>query len=141
MIYVLDSNIALKWVLPEPDSAKAELLRDDYCNAIHELLSPDVFQVEIAHALTRAERQGRIAVSQAGLFWADIMSTPPRQYSSGSLMPRAIEISSSMRIGVYDCLYVALGEREGCEVLTADDKLVNSLQKQFPFIKHLKTLP
>ena len=46
-----------------------------------------------------------------------------------------------MRVGVYDCIYVALAEQEGCELVTADDRLVNNLQKQFPFIIHLATLP
>ena len=43
-----------------------------------------------------------------------------------SLLPRAIEISSQARIGVYDCLYVALAEREGCEFVTADNKRSDS---------------
>jgi hypothetical protein len=47
MKYVLDSNIALKWVLPEALSDKAIHLRDDFHNAVHELLSPDVFSVEL----------------------------------------------------------------------------------------------
>jgi predicted nucleic acid-binding protein len=42
---------------------------------------------------------------------------------------------------VYDCLYVALAEREGCEVVTADDRLVRSLRPSFPFIKPLAELP
>ena len=89
MRYVLDSSIALKWVLAEPDSAKAKQLRDDFRRHIHDLLAPDIFQVEVAHALTRAERQGRIASAQAGVFWADIMSTSPRLEPSGPLIPRA----------------------------------------------------
>jgi predicted nucleic acid-binding protein len=141
MKYVLDSNIALKWVLPEPDSPKARQLRDDFQKAVHELVSPTVLEVEIAHALTRAERQGKIAVGQAGILWADIMSTPPRLERSGPLVPRAIAISSAMRVGVYDCLYVALAEREACEVLTADTRLVNTLHPQFPFIMPLSSLP
>jgi predicted nucleic acid-binding protein len=44
-----------------------------------------------------------------------------------SLLPRAYELSSQARIGVYDCLYVALAEREGCPLLTADDRLARSL--------------
>ena len=56
--FVLDSAVALKWVLPEIDSDKADRLRDDFRNAVHELLSPDVFPVEVAHSLTRAERRG-----------------------------------------------------------------------------------
>jgi predicted nucleic acid-binding protein len=43
------------------------------------------------------------------------------------LLPRAYELSSHVRLGVYDCLYVALTEREGCELLTADDRLKRSL--------------
>jgi predicted nucleic acid-binding protein len=141
MKYVLDSNVALKWVLAEPDSPKANQLRSDFQNAGHDLITPDVFQVEIAHALTRAERQGRIAVSHAGILWADIMSTPPRLEASGPLLPRAIQISSAARIGVYDCLYIALAEREGCDLITADDKLVKNLQPSFPLINHLSSFP
>src|SRR5437764_5957293 len=31
------------------------------------------------------------------------------------------DISSQLRQSVYDCLYVALAERESCELVTADD--------------------
>jgi predicted nucleic acid-binding protein len=127
MKYVLDANIALKWILAEPDSPKALQLRDDFGKGIHELIAPDIFQCEIAHALTRAERQKRIAVGQSGLFWADVMSTCPHLTPSGSLVPRAIAVSSAARIGFYDCLYLGLAEREGCELVTADEKLVKSL--------------
>lgn len=33
-----------------------------------------------------------------------------------------------MRLGVYDCLYIVLAEREGCALLTADERLVNVLK-------------
>ncbi len=56
-------------------------------------------------------------------------------------MPRAIDISSQYRQGAYDCLYVALAERENCELVTADDKLVQKLQRDFPFIVLLASLP
>ena len=141
MRYVLDSNAALKWVLPEPDSLRAIRIRSDFENNLHELIAPDVFEVEIAHALTRAERQGRIAISQAGILWSDVMSTPPRLEPSGPLLPRAIQISSVERIGVYDCLYLALAEREVCDLVTADDRLVKNLQPRFPCIKILASFP
>jgi predicted nucleic acid-binding protein len=46
-----------------------------------------------------------------------------------------------MHCGVYDCLYVALAEREGCEFLTADDRLLKKLCIQFPFIVSLASIP
>jgi predicted nucleic acid-binding protein len=141
MKYVLDSSAAFKWVVPETDSDKARRLRDDFIKAVHQLLSPEVFSAELAHALTRAERQGRLLVGQARIFWADVMTTPPLLVPSTPLTARAIDISSGLRIGVYDCLYVALAERENCQLVTADDKLVKNLQSHFPFIIPLSSLP
>ena len=56
------------------------------------------------------------------------------------LLPRAYPIASHARIGLYDCLYVALAEREDCELLTADARLVSSLRPTFPFITPLSSL-
>ena len=141
MRYVLDSSVAFKWSVPETDTDKALRLRDDFRGGLHELIAPDIFPQELAHALTRAERQGRIAVGQAELFWDDVMITPPVLHPSLPVTARAIELSSRLRIGVYDCLYVALAEREGCDFVTADDKLVKNLRPHFSFIIALSTLP
>jgi predicted nucleic acid-binding protein len=42
-------------------------------------------------------------------------------------MDRALDISIQNRYNLHDCLYVALAKREGCELVTADRKLVTSL--------------
>lgn len=141
MIYVIDTSVAFKWVVSEIGSDKALLLRDDFRNGIHELQAPDIFSLELAHALTRTERQGRIPVGKAAVLWGDVMAQPPSLVAGASLIPRAIDISSQIRIGVYDCVYIALAEQEKCEFITADDKLVNNVQQQFPFVRHLSTLP
>jgi predicted nucleic acid-binding protein len=97
--------------------------------------------VECVHALTRAERLRRITPQQGALALADLLTVQPDLHSFVPLLPRAYEISSNMRQGVYDCLYVALAEREKCELLTADDKLLKNLGPQFPFIVSLSSLP
>ena len=53
---VLDSSVAFQWVVPESDTPKAVKFRDEFRAGVHELISPDVFPTERAHALTRAER-------------------------------------------------------------------------------------
>jgi predicted nucleic acid-binding protein len=139
--YVIDSSVMVKWVLPEPDSDKAVRLRDDLRNSVHELLSPDIFTVEASHALTRAERQGRIAVGQARALLLDILTTPPRVVPFQPFLLRAIDMSSAVRVGVYDCIYVALAEQENCESVTADTTMVRTLQPTFPFIRPLSSFP
>lgn len=124
MKYVLDASVAVKWVLPEADSAKAITLRGDYVMGIHELIAPDVFKVDAAHALTRAERRGLLQQGEAISRMVLLMQSRPHLSAFDSLLPRAMEISSQLRIGVYDCLYVALSEREGCRVVSADQRLI-----------------
>ena len=111
MKYVLDSSVAFKWVVPESDTPRAVQLRDEFRAAVHELIAPDVFPPELAHALTRAERQGRINDAVTRLI--DVLTTSPILIPSLPLLLRAADISSTLRVGVYDCLYVALAEREG----------------------------
>jgi predicted nucleic acid-binding protein len=139
MKYVLDSNVAFKWRVPENDSDKAIRLREEFRNKLHELIAPDFFPIELAHALTRAERNPRapVQVGEAELFWLDAMTTPPVFVSSLAVAQRAIQMASKARIGVYDCVYVAIAENEGCEFITADEKLQKNLN--LPFIKLLSS--
>ena len=141
MKYVIDSSVMIKWLLTEPDSDKALRLRDDLRSSVHELLSPDIFTVEASHALTRAERQSRILVGQARALLLDILTTPPNIHPFQPFLLRAIDISSTVRIGVYDCIYVALAEQERCELVTADTTLVRALQPSFSFIRTLTSFP
>jgi predicted nucleic acid-binding protein len=139
MKYVLDLLAALPWVLPEKDSAKAIRLRDDARNAVHELLAPDIFPAEVFNALLKAERTKRINVGDAKTLYASIGADIPALYPYLPLMPRAGEIASRFRVALYDCLYVALAERESCAVITADRGII-SLQSQFSFIVPLSSL-
>ena len=141
MKYVLDASVAICWVIPRPLKPKADRLRDEYQRRIHELLAPAVFIDEVAGALTKAERQKDIAVGQAAPLYAKVINSPPVLIPHAPLIARAIDISSRTRSGYYDCLYVALAEREGCQLVTADQKSINNLAPHFPFIVPLATLP
>ena len=141
MNYVLDACVAVKWVITEALSHKAQGLRAEFRNGVHRLAAPDVFPIEVAHALSKAERQGRITPPQGATLWMDVMATPPRLFPSLPLVPRAFAIATQHRIGIYDCLYIALAEQEQCELVTSDDKLVNNLKPRFPFIVPLSSRP
>jgi predicted nucleic acid-binding protein len=139
MRYVLDASIGIKWVMNEVDSVAARRVRDDFLNQIHELIAPDSFPLEAAHALTKAERRG--IVTDATKLWVELMADSPVLFPSLPLMLRALSIASQARIGVYDCLYVALAEREKCELVTADARLLNRLQPAYTFIISLASVP
>ncbi len=141
MRYVLDASVALRVVLPGVLSVKAAQLRDEYRNMIHELTAPSIFTGEIASALTKAERQKLIPVGDGRLHFTNLVAWAPVLYAYEPLIYRAIDISSQTRCGFYDALYAALGEREGCEVVTADDKFLRAVQPTLPFVISLASLP
>lgn len=141
MRYVLDASVALCWVIPRPLTPAALRLRDEWQKRIHELIAPSHFPGEIANGLTKAERQKLIHLGEARRLIVDVLSTPPVLHSANPLYYRAIDISSGTRCGFYDCLYVALAERENCELVTADDKLLRNLQPRFSFVVALASLP
>ena len=141
MKWVLDSCVALKWVLPEIDTPKAVRVRNDYRLGIHELLAPDIFPIEIAHNIAKSERKGILPFGTGRQRLASVLKTAPALHGYLPLLPRAFSIATVAGIGVYDCLYVALAEREGCELLTSDHRLINSLGSIFPFIISLARVP
>jgi predicted nucleic acid-binding protein len=139
MKYVVDSSVAFKWVVAEIEHEKAERLREAYRNGVHELLAADIFPAEVANALLMAERGGRISDHAPLLF--DVLTTCPRLHPTLPLLPRVSAIVSLAKVTIYDALYVALAEREGCEFVTADARLVRNLQTHFSFIVPLASLP
>jgi predicted nucleic acid-binding protein len=141
MKYVLDSSAALSALLPEPLSAKAIRLRDDYRRAVHDLIAPDIFPAELFNALLKAERTKRILVGDAVILYTSSGSDVPVLHPYLPLLGRAGDISSRYRVALYDCLYLALAERESCEMVTGDSKFVNVLQVHFPQIIHLSSMP
>ena len=141
MKYVIDSSVQIKTFVTEADSAKAIRLCDEYRAGIHELLAPDLFPIEVANVLMILERAGKIQPGNANQLFSLFLVDIPPLHPAISLLPRAIEIAAKFRQSVYDSLYSALAEREGCEHVTADDKFLKAVQSSLPFVISLSILP
>jgi len=130
-VYVLDASVALKAQLTEAGSDQARKLVLDFISGEIQLIAPSTILVEIGHALTRTERRGIIPVGDSERLYKGFLRVSPRLIDFPQLLFRAITLSSETRTGVYDCLYVALAEREECELITADERLVNTMVGKF----------
>jgi predicted nucleic acid-binding protein len=142
MRYVTDCSVAFKWEIPEVDSDKAIRIRQECQQGLVELSVPDIFPVEVANAFNTAELKGNIAPGQFASRLADVLRVNPVLYQSTSLLTRAVTIirRAVVTIGIYDCLYVALAEKEGCDLITADTRLLNALGAAYPFIKPVSSI-
>lgn len=124
--FVLDSSVAFKSLLVESGSDRATRLIEDYRAGLHDLIAPDILPIEVGHALTRAERMGRISTADGYALWLGLMADCPQLFPSLSLMTRGYSISSAARLGIYDSLYVALAQQEQC-MIVADDARLHAL--------------
>lgn len=134
---VVNASVALKWHLPqEPFAQQAVALLADWQQGMLDLLAPDIFVAEIAHALVRALRRGHLSEPEAMAILSDVLAVV-QFHPTLPLVQRATELAIRHHQSAYDCLYVALAEREGVELWTGDERLVNALGAHFPFVRFI----
>ena len=141
MRYVVDSSVAAKWIIPEADSDKALHLLDEHHRGVHELLVPDWLLPEVANVLGKAAVVRQVLTPQeARQGFAAIQGLSLKLFASVPLTAQALELAITHRRAVYDCLYIALAINQGCQLVTADQPIVNQLAATFPFLISLSTL-
>lgn len=115
---VVDASVALKWFLDEPESELAMALA-----ARNDLVAPDLVIAEVANALWRAVRIGRLLPTDCRAAAASLPVALARLVPCSTLVARALEIATNLDHPAYGCFYVALAEREAVELVTADRRL------------------
>lgn len=122
-VYVVDSSVIIKWFVPEIYEAEALRVRDGGA-PMH---APNFLDVEVGHILWKKILRGELARAAAD----DVLAQLPRQtiirHDSAGLLKEAFEIACRTGRTVYDYLYLALAVQLGGQMVTADERLVNSL--------------
>jgi|SRR5438132_2830996 len=138
---VLDASVAVKWVLPEPDTDKALRLRDAYRQGQDELIAPDWILAEVANILGKAAARKTITIVEAKQYYQDVSKDAPVLFPTVPLLDDAFDLALTYRRAVYDCLYLALALQEKCQLVTADDAFVRQFQPVYPFVIALSSMP
>ena len=97
-----------------------------------DILVPDIFWAELGSVLLKSLRLGRCSDSTARLAITSMMELPFPTTPSLNLFESAFRIATTFGRPFYDCLYVALALESNAPLITADEKLVNSLATHFP---------
>lgn len=126
-LLVLDTSVAVKFYLQEELQDEARGLLTAVEAGSIELIAPSTIQPELWNALWQQHRRGELALEEARDIWEEFVEAPVSFFEIDPLIPRAIQIASSGVI-VYDALFVALAEAIGTVVVTADGKLLKTLE-------------
>lgn len=124
---VIDASVAVKWFSSEVHSPNAEAVARSYAV----LLAPLLILSEVSNALLKKVRRGE-AVPAICEQAVRHLETELRFVSGADLFIQAFDIALRYQRSVYDALYVAVALQEGCQLVTADEKLYNGLTSVFP---------
>ena len=116
--FVIDASVVIKWVVDEPGTAQALLLRR------HRLLAPDLLIAECACVLSKKVRRKELLEEEA------LVATGLLARSNIEFEPMIGVFEAAVRMAIlldhpaYDCCYLALAAANDCAFVTADKALV-----------------
>jgi predicted nucleic acid-binding protein len=121
---VVDANVAVKWVVPNPQAANARaVLRSGEV-----LIGPDLIVAEFANTLWRHVRVRDIPQEQA----FEALSSLPRLLSefvpATELVRSALHLAVAIECSVYDGFYAVLAFERRCSLVTADRRFAEKLR-------------
>jgi predicted nucleic acid-binding protein len=122
--WTVDASVAAKWVLREQLSENALTLLDPS----NQLLAPDLLLAEVANVLWKKVRAGDLTGEMALERYAALLDMGVTVVASAALSRRGLQVAIETGRTAYDALYLALAEKHECRLVTADERLVNSLR-------------
>lgn len=133
---VVDASVVVKLFLAEDLSDRADALLRSSAEP-SEFHAPDLLFVESAnilwkHVHRRVLQPKTAAAHLTALLDLRITATPSRE-----LAAPALSLAGEHDISAYDASYVTLARSLGCELITADERLVNKLSGKLRFVRWL----
>ena len=125
MTLVVDASVACKWFFEEHLSAESRALAESGVA----FTAPDLILAECANAAWRRVRGNAIPRAQAHAFlnalpqWFETLAPTARLHEA------AFDMACTLEHPVYDCLYLALAEREQTRMVSADRAFIQRVAR------------
>jgi len=102
---------------------------------------PDLLYIECANILWKYVRSTHYPLTSAMRDLADLRQLAFHATATSELMVEALQLAVAHGITAYDACYVALAQRKGIPLVTADEKLVRLLAGTSYSVQALGTFP
>lgn len=134
-VVVLDASVAVRWIVDEEGSTEAVALLELDISWV----APRLMLTEVASALRRKAVDGAIPATLTAQALDTLMQAIAdgvvRLADDERIVQQALLLALSLGHKVPDCLYLAVAEREGAAIATADDRLARfARQRRIPVL-------
>lgn len=121
--FVLDASAALAWCFRDEATEASRALLDQMIGA--EVYVPALFPLELANALTMAERRGKLTTAEGAQFVALVERLPFSIDHTTHMraLNVILDLARAERLTSYDAAYVDLAMRVGVPLATRDHEV------------------
>lgn len=117
---IVDASVIVKWFSEEIGTPNALKIKEDHIEGNILILIPELALIEILNALIyKGENKEVLEKVVKDLFELQLYIEKLNPF----LLQKAIELSLSKNLSLYDAIYAALAQIHGCALATADKKL------------------
>jgi predicted nucleic acid-binding protein len=135
---VIDASVALKWRLRDEEATQqADALLEDFLAGRLELLTPTLFDYEIANALRVAVTRQRLTEHEAAVALTDFAQYAIIRYDFPGISSHTFQLSGQHQRSAYDSAYMALAQAQRIWFFTGDKRLCNAVGQAFAWVKWL----
>ncbi|MGL4974627.1 MAG: type II toxin-antitoxin system VapC family toxin [Bosea sp. (in: a-proteobacteria)] len=120
---ILDTSVLYDSIVDGPRSVAARRSM----TAVETLRAPDLIEIEIASALTKAVRRRELTSEEALLSFDRARKLMPDTEPSHPLLNRAFDLALELAHPTPDCIFLALAERDNIVLLTSDARMALKL--------------
>jgi len=120
VIFVIDASVGLKWFIEESRSTAARKILEKGTGFI----VPNIFIPEICNVVWKKIKNQEVTAEQGQAIVTSLPAVIDHIVPTAELAQRAFDLAVQFNHPVYDCLYLALAERESSTLITDDAKLV-----------------
>ena len=120
MSFVLDSSVALAWLLQDEANDRTDALADRLEQ--EDAHVPPIWSLEVGNALMMAMRRKRITEAEFDRCIAAVSALPIEEDPPAALAG-VLSIARRFSLTSYDAAYLELAQRRGFPLATLDEKL------------------
>lgn len=126
MTWVVDASVAVKWFVDEPGASAAHevLARGE------SFLAPDLILAEASNTAWKKFKRKEMTAEQGEAMVQALPLFFERLVHSDALAARAYALAIRLNHPVYDCMYLALAEREAVELITDDERIFKVVSRR-----------
>ena len=129
MPFVVDSSVALAWVLPDEQGSMADVLVDSLEGA--QACAPTLWALEVDNALVMAQRRKRLTERELDRILKVLQSLAVELDATpvAETLPAIVVIARKLGLTTYDAAYLELAQRRGLPLATLDTRLAECARK------------